>query len=104
MKRLAFKMKLFAGFEAEYEKRHAALWPELSALLKEQGIADYSIFWDRETNILFATMKVTDPANLDLLPAQPVMKKWWDHMKDIMETHPDHSPVSVPLHEVFYLP
>ncbi|AHF15112.1 L-rhamnose mutarotase [Niabella soli] len=104
MKRLAFKMKLFKGLESEYEKRHAAIWPELSALLKEQGITDYSIFWDRETNILFATMKITDPANLDQLPAHPVMKKWWDHMKDIMETHADHSPVSVPLKEVFYLP
>jgi len=25
-------------------------------------------------------------------------------MKDIMETNPDNSPVSVPLKEVFYLP
>ena len=33
MKREAFKMYLKPGYEAEYEKRHAAIWPELKALL-----------------------------------------------------------------------
>jgi L-rhamnose mutarotase len=37
------------------------------------------------------------------LPDHPVMKRWWAYMKDIMDSHPDHSPVSVPLKEVFYL-
>ena len=54
MKRQAFKMYLKPGFEAEYEKRHNAIWPELRALLKETGVSDYSIFWDIETNVLFA--------------------------------------------------
>jgi len=31
------------------------------------------------------------------------MKKWWTYMKDIMETNPDNSPVSISLKEVFYL-
>jgi L-rhamnose mutarotase len=33
----------------------------------------------------------------------PVCRKWWDYMKDIMETNPDHSPVSIELSEVFHL-
>lgn len=44
MQRLAFKMKLKPGCEAEYEKRHARLWPEMKLLLKEGGIGNYSIF------------------------------------------------------------
>ena len=56
MKRSAFKMFLKPGFEEEYEKRHNALWPEL---LKESGVSDYSIFWDKETNILFAVQKTS---------------------------------------------
>jgi L-rhamnose mutarotase len=52
MDRVAFKMKLFPGFEQEYKKRHDAIWPELSALLKETGISEYSIFLDEETNSL----------------------------------------------------
>ena len=104
MYRVAFKMQLFKGFEAEYKKRHNALWPELAALLKAAGISEYSIFLDETTNALFGFLKAADPAALDNLPASPVMQRWWQHMADIMESHPDNSPVSVPLKEVFYLP
>lgn len=38
MKREAFKMYLKPGYEAEYEKRHAAIWPELKALLSKRGV------------------------------------------------------------------
>lgn len=103
MKRLAFKMKLFKGQEAEYKKRHDEIWPELSFLLKETGISDYSIFLDEETGFLFGVLTIEDPAKMDLLPSQPIMKKWWAYMKDIMESNADNTPVSIPLQEVFYL-
>jgi len=35
MQRFAFKMKLKPGFAAEYERRHNAIWPALSLLLKD---------------------------------------------------------------------
>ncbi len=104
MPRLAFKMKLRKGQEAEYKKRHDELWPELAELLKANGISDYSIFLDEETNFLFGVLNVTDAANMDKLPKHPVMKKWWAYMKDIMDSNEDNSPVSVPLKDVFYLP
>ncbi|HLG39239.1 MAG TPA: L-rhamnose mutarotase [Chitinophagaceae bacterium] len=104
MIRLAFKMRLYKGCEEEYKKRHDLLWPELEALLKQTGISDYSIFIDSETNILFAVLKAENPSALDDLPSKPVMQKWWAYMKDIMESNPDNSPVSIPLKEVFYLP
>ncbi|MEO8414681.1 MAG: L-rhamnose mutarotase [Ginsengibacter sp.] len=103
MKRIASKMKLLPGFEAEYKKRHDEIWPELAALLKEAGIHEYSIFLDAAGN-LFAAMQVESEVAIDNLPGHPVMKKWWDFMKDIMETNADSSPVSLPLEEVFYLP
>jgi L-rhamnose mutarotase len=104
MARVAFKMKLHRGFEAEYKKRHDALWPELQKLLTATGISEYSIFLDKETNILFGVLKAEDPSRLNNLPKEPVMQRWWAHMKDIMESHPDNSPVSSPLEEVFFLP
>ncbi|WP_373011120.1 L-rhamnose mutarotase [Mucilaginibacter sp.] len=104
MARVAFKMKLLPGYEAEYKKRHHEIWPELSALLKGAGISEYSIFLDNETNNLFGFLKAKDQKLLDNLPTQAIMQKWWAYMSDIMETNPDHSPVSIPLKEVFYLP
>lgn len=104
MHRIAFKMQLFKGYEQEYKKRHDEIWPELTQLLKETGISEYSIFLDETTNSLFGVLKAEDPALLNDLPQQPVMQRWWKYMGDIMESNQDHSPVQVPLKEVFYLP
>jgi L-rhamnose mutarotase len=103
MKRKAFKMYLKPGFEKEYEKRHNEIWPELKQLIHESGVYDYSIFWDKETNILFATQKVKSGAGSQDLGNNPIVQKWWAYMADIMETNPDNSPVSLELNEVFYL-
>ena len=104
MQRVAFKMKLFKDCEAEYKRRHDALWPELETLLKRAGIKDYSIFLDEETNALFGYLTIDDTSKLDALQQQPVMQKWWAYMKDLMETNEDNSPVNISLKEVFYLP
>jgi L-rhamnose mutarotase len=104
MVRVAFKMKLFPGFEAEYKRRHDKIWPELQQLLKQSGISEYSIFLDEETNSLFGVLNVTNPKNLDKLPQQEVMQRWWKYMADVMESNLDSSPVSIPLKEVFHLP
>lgn len=97
-------MKLSSGFVEEYKKRHNPIWPELSSLLKSYGISDYSIFLDEETNILFAILTAEDPARLEHLKSESVMQKWWAYMDALMETNDDHSPVSVPLVEMFYMP
>lgn len=104
MSRIAFKMQLHKGYEEEYKKRHDELWPELKKLLIETGISEYSIFLDETTNSLFGILKIHDELSLDKLSEQPVMKRWWTYMKDIMESNSDNSPVSIPLKEVFYLP
>ncbi|HYC86598.1 MAG TPA: L-rhamnose mutarotase [Chryseosolibacter sp.] len=101
--RVAFKMKLKPGCEKIYRQRHNAIWPELKILLKAAGIRDYSIFLDLETRTLFAVQTVDGTTGSQDLGSNDVVKKWWAHMADIMETNPDHSPVSIPLVEVFHL-
>jgi len=103
MQRIGFKMKLFPGQAAEYRRRHDAIWPELVSLLHEAGISDYSIFLDPETDILFATLRRADNHRMDDLPEHPVMRRWWDFMKDIMAANPDGSPVTAPLIEMFHM-
>lgn len=104
MQRIARKMKLIKGFELEYKKRHDAIWPELSALLSEAGISEYSIFLDESSSDLLAVLKINNPDLLNNLHEQPIMQKWWAYMSDIMETNEDNSPVSILLKEVFYMP
>jgi len=102
MERHAFKMFLNPGAAEEYRRRHDALWPELSALLVAAGVRNYSIHLDADTNILFAYLERRSDHAMDALPNAPVMRKWWDHMKDIMRSNPDGSPVTAPLREMFH--
>jgi len=103
MKRNAFKMKLKPGKVAEYKKRHDEIWPELAAELRTAGASDYSIFLDEETLTLFAVQKLSDKNTAATLPNSPIVRKWWDYMAPLMDTHPDHSPVCCELREVFHL-
>lgn len=104
MQRLAFKMKLNTGQKKAYKKRHDELWPELKKLLKDNGVSEYSIFLDEETNTLFAFQKVSGDGGSQDLANNDIVKRWWDFMADIMEVNPDNSPVSTALEELFYMP
>lgn len=98
-----FKMKLYEGKEAEYEKRHNDLWPEMEAMIHQYGGRNYTIFLDKETNILFGYIEIENEELWNKSADTDINRKWWDCMMDIMETNPDHSPVCVELHPIFHL-
>ena len=60
MQRSAFLMHIRPGTEAEYQRRHEQVWPEMLAELKAAGCQNYSIF--RDGLQLFAYLEVD---NLD---------------------------------------
>jgi L-rhamnose mutarotase len=98
--RSAWVMRLKPGQEAEYKRKHDEIWPEMVALLKSQGIRNYTIY--RHGLTLFAYHERPD----DAPPAGPpseVIKRWWTWMAPHMETHPDDRPVAEPVEEVFRL-
>jgi len=99
----AFRMKLKPGNVDEYRRRHDAIWPELTELLQAAGIHDYSIFLDEETLHLFAVLKLREPNQRASLPQHPLMRRWWDYMRDLMETQPDGRPVESSLVPMFHL-
>jgi L-rhamnose mutarotase len=102
-KRFGFKMKMYPGFKEEYRKRHGEIWPELVRLLKNEGVGNYSIFLDEETNTLFAYQEQTGENSSQDLGQTEIVQKWWKYMADIMETNPDNSPVTIPLEQVFFM-
>lgn len=103
MEQIAFKMQLNPGQAAEYRRRHSAVWPELSALLRDVGIRDYSIFLDEETGILFAVLRRTPDHRMEQLPNEEIMQRWWHYMADIMATQSDGSPRVTPLQPMLHL-
>jgi L-rhamnose mutarotase len=100
---IAFRMFLNPGQAAEYRRRHDAIWPELVALLEEAGIVRYRIWLDEPRLVLFAELERRLPHGMDALPRHPVMRRWWAHMRDIMKTEPDGTPIVEPLTGMFEL-
>lgn len=101
--RKSFKMKLYEGQEKEYEKRHNELWPEMKEMIHKYGGKNYSIFLDKETNILYGYIEINSEEKWAETAETEICKKWWAYMADIMETNLDNSPVAVDLAEVFHL-
>jgi L-rhamnose mutarotase len=101
MLRKAFVMTVHRGCEAEYERRHRPIWPELEAVLIEHGVRAYLIFLHPETRQLFAYAEIQDERAWELIAQTEVCRRWWASMRDLMEVNADNSPVSVSLREVF---
>jgi L-rhamnose mutarotase len=96
-------MAIHAGQEAEYERRHRPIWQELEAALLEHGVRTYSIFLDPQTRDLFAYVEIEDEAQWNAIAETAVCRRWWRHMRELMPSNPDDSPVSHELHEVFHI-
>ena len=102
-RKVAFRMFLHPGAEAEYKRRHDDIWPELSALLKASGLGDYSIYLEAASGTLFAVQRQSTRFDPEPLRDHPVMRKWWQHMAPLMRTHEDGSPIVEPLPCLFHL-
>ena len=103
MIRKACVMSVFAGKEAEYEKRHNPIWTDLEQTLKAHGVHNYSIFLHPETRQLFAYVEIEDEERWDAIAKTESCQRWWKYMSEVMPANPDNSPVSLDLKEVFHL-
>jgi L-rhamnose mutarotase len=103
MIRRAFLMTLKPGNQAEYERRHNPVWPDLQEVLKGHGVRNYSIFLDRATDRLFAYAEIESEELWEKIAHTEICQRWWAHMKDLMLTNDDNSPVATGLDEVFHL-
>jgi L-rhamnose mutarotase len=101
--RKAFVMTVNAGQEAEYQRRHTPIWPELEETLKKHGVVTYTIFLLPETRQLFGYVEFEDQAQWDAVAKTAVNQRWWKYMKDVMPSNPDNSPISTELKEVFHI-
>ena len=83
MERVFSRIKLKPGYEAEYKRRHDEIWPEMTALIREAGIRNYSIWNDGED--LFGYFETDDMDRVTRVISQSDVKKRWDeYMSDII--------------------
>ena len=95
-------MSVNAGAEAEYERRHRPIWPELERTLLDHGVTSYSIFLHPETRQLFGYVEFESEAQWRAIAKTETCQRWWKYMSDLMPTNADNSPVTVELKEVFH--
>jgi L-rhamnose mutarotase len=96
-------MSVHAGQELEYERRHRPIWEELERTLIEHGVHTYSIYLDDGTRDLFGYVELEDETRWRAIAETDVCRRWWRHMRELMPSNPDDSPVSRELREVFHI-
>ena len=103
MDRVGFTMRLLPGAEAEYRRRHAAVWPEMLAALRAAGARDYSIFIHGSE--LFAYLVVDDfDAFRTAMAAAEVNDRWQADMASLIDPLTDPATgFHQRLDEVFHL-
>jgi L-rhamnose mutarotase len=103
MERIGFTMRVIPGHEAEYRRRHAAVWPEMLSALKAAGCRDYSIFIRGED--LFAYLVVDDfDAFRASLATSPVNARWQSEMAELIDPLTDPATgFHQRLEEIFHL-
>ena len=103
MERIGFTMRILDGRVDEYVRRHAAVWPELLADLKDAGVHSYSIF--RRGQDLFAFLEVDDFAGFtEAMSRSEANARWQREMASLIDPLTD--PVTgfhARIPEVFHL-
>lgn len=103
MERFAWTARIKDGMLAEYIRRHDAIWPEMTQVLNDAGIHNYTIwqvgstlfgYYEAEQGVAFAAKVQRE---------SPVVDKWNDYMKDVMVMDIDPATgTSYQLTQVFF--
>ena len=103
MERIGFSMRLLPGSEAEYRRRHAAVWPALLADLRSAGARNYSIFLRGDD--LFAYLEVDDFAAFTAAMAESEANaRWQEEMAAFIDPLTDPATgFHQRLEEIFHL-
>ncbi|NLT55184.1 MAG: L-rhamnose mutarotase [Actinomycetales bacterium] len=89
MRRVCFTLQVRPDRLEEYRERHAAVWPEMLAALRDSGWCDYSLFL-REDGLLVGHLLTEDlDAALAAMEATEVNARWQAEMAPFFADLPD---------------
>ena len=85
MERYAWKAVVLDGKLDEYIKRHDEIWPEMKQVLSDAGICNYSI-WNVGNELFgYYECKLGIEYAAKVQAESPVVDKWNEYMKDVMD-------------------
>ena len=102
MDRYAWRAKVKPGMLEEYVRRHNAIWPEMTQMLNDAGVHNYTI-WNVGDE-LFGYYECDSIAEAARVQAEsPVVDRWNAYMKDVMLMEMDPETGAQPLmKQVFF--
>lgn len=80
MQRMGMVIGVKPEMIAEYKRLHAAVWPEILALISDCNIRNYTIFLREPENLLFGYWEYHGSdisADMAKMAASPKNQKWW---------------------------
>lgn len=91
MDRAVFYLRIFPGTEAEYDRRHAEIWPELVDEIRESGLRNFSGF-RRGTDVWYYTEADGDVADAFAAHGpKPANQRWNRYFRDVIAQITDDS-------------
>jgi len=91
MERALFYLRIFPGTEAEYDRRHAEIWPELVTEIRESGLRNMSGF-RRGTDVWYYVEAEPDKkVAFEVHGPKPRNQEWGRYFRDVIAeiTGPD---------------
>lgn len=106
-RRMAAVIRLRPEKAEEYERLHAAVWPEVLATIAACQIRDYTIFLRRPEMLLFAAWTYCGQdfaADMARMQADPATRRWWRLTDSCQEKLASAGPGEwwAPMLEVFH--
>ncbi len=102
MERAVFYLRLFPGTEAEYDRRHAAIWPELAAEIRESGLRNMSGF-RRGTDVWYYLEGEPDVESAFAVHGPKLANQRWNHyFRNVIAQITDDSGELLWYDEVFH--
>jgi L-rhamnose mutarotase len=102
MERMAWRGKIKPGMKDEYIRRHNMIWPELTAVLKQAGVCNYIIFCEGDELFGYYECEKGISFAEEIQAKSPVVSKWNEYMKDILDLEMDSATGAQPKLEVVF--
>jgi L-rhamnose mutarotase len=103
VERLCYTFELRAGMEAEYERRHAEIWPELVAAIRDAGFSNYSLFRRGTEVIAYAECEPTIEAAIAKLERTEINGRWSTYIRALMTRAVDDEGRFFTVDEIWHL-
>ena len=92
MRRYGQLIGIQPGVLDEYKRHHAAIWPDVLAMITQCNIRNYSIYY--KDGLLFAYFEYVGEdfeADMAEMAADPTTQKWWDIMMPMQAPIPSRA-------------